>query len=803
MTLAPATRLGPYQIVAPLGAGGMGEVYRARDTRLGREVAIKVLPAEVASDPERLRRFEQEARAASAIHHPNLLTVFDVGSHDGTAYLVTELLVGEPLRELVRKGPVAPRRAVEIAIQVAAGLAAAHEKGIVHRDLKPENLFLTKDGVAKILDFGLARVELPERDDAELQNASTVLETSAGTVLGTAGYMAPEQVRGERADARSDLFSLGVVLHEMLGGANPFRRDSVVESLNAILKEEAPELGATPSGSNPALARIVARLLAKDPDRRFRSAHDLIFALEESAASSSPTVPATRRGRASAARSKALWGVGALVALAAIGVAFMVQRGVGSRPEAPAAAGSVRSLAVLPLEEIGGGDERYFGVGVADTIQTKLGVIDALVVRPTSAVRKYVGTAIDPLVAARELEVDAVLTGSVQRADGRLRMNLRLLTVRGESLWAETFDEPEGQIFAIQDRVAEHVLNQLQIRIERASRLAALPTRVPAAYDAYLRGIADLDRRRGSAEATLAAIAHFEEALRLDPRSALAWAQLGLGEVWMGTYHEPDRESWVERARRSVARARGLDSRLAEPLIVESLLRWSDFGEWDIPGAIRALLEAQRLDPRAGLPELGILYTHLGLDARAQATMRRALEVDPSSATTRDFIVETLADGGAWQASIDEADRLASGWPWPAIQALLWLDRVDEAEERARVLLAQDPENDYSRSRWALVTARRGRTAAALAEVAALAPRAERRRRSFHHLAHDFAAVYALAGDAAGAVRWLDEMAATGMPNLPLIERDPHFDRIRQTPEYRAFDARLRPLWEHNLRELG
>ncbi|HEX9799543.1 MAG TPA: serine/threonine-protein kinase, partial [Thermoanaerobaculia bacterium] len=161
MTLAPATRLGPYQIVAPLGAGGMGEVYRARDTRLGREVAIKVLPAEVASDPERLRRFEQEARAASAIHHPNLLTVFDVGSHGGTAFLVTELLVGEPLRELVRKGPVAPRRAVEITIQVAAGLAAAHEKGIVHRDLKPENLFLTKDGVAKILDFGLARVELP------------------------------------------------------------------------------------------------------------------------------------------------------------------------------------------------------------------------------------------------------------------------------------------------------------------------------------------------------------------------------------------------------------------------------------------------------------------------------------------------------------------------------------------------------------------------------------------------------------------------------------------------------------------
>jgi eukaryotic-like serine/threonine-protein kinase len=280
MTLASGARLGPYEILSPLGAGGMGEVYRAKDSRLGREVAVKVLPADVASDPERLRRFEQEARAASAIHHPNLLTVFDVGTHDGVAYLVTELLTGESLRELVRKGPLAPKRAVELGTQIAKGLAAAHERGIVHRDLKPENLFLTQDGVAKILDFGLARLDLPERDEAELQNASTVLETSAGTVLGTAGYMAPEQVRGERADARSDLFALGVVLHELLAGANPFRRDSTIESLNAILKDEAPDLADASSASNPGLARIIGRLLEKDPARRFRSAHDLVFALE-------------------------------------------------------------------------------------------------------------------------------------------------------------------------------------------------------------------------------------------------------------------------------------------------------------------------------------------------------------------------------------------------------------------------------------------------------------------------------------------------------------------------------------------
>jgi len=258
----------------------MGEVYRAKDGRLGREVAVKVLPSEVAGDRERLRRFEQEARAASALNHPSLLTVHDFGSHDGVAYLVTELLQGESLRELLRKGPLAPRRALGLATQLAKGLAAAHDEGIVHRDLKPENLFLTRNGTAKILDFGLARIERPELAAANLSDLSTMLETSAGMVLGTVGYMAPEQVRGERADARSDLFSLGVVLHEMLTGANPFHRDSVVESLNAILREEPAELAAPPSGSNPGLARVVARLLEKDPARRFRSAHDLVFALE-------------------------------------------------------------------------------------------------------------------------------------------------------------------------------------------------------------------------------------------------------------------------------------------------------------------------------------------------------------------------------------------------------------------------------------------------------------------------------------------------------------------------------------------
>src|SRR5215211_463511 len=281
MTLAANTKLGRYEIRSQLGAGGMGEVYLARDPKINREVAIKVLPATFSSDAERLRRFELEVQASGKLNHPHILAVYDVQMHDGSPYVVYELLQGETLRQRLQNGPIPPRKAIDYGLQIAHGLTAAHEKGIVHRDLKPENLFITQDDRIKILDFGLAKLtEAIHNPEAQTDVLTRKVNTDPGAVMGTAGYMAREQIRAQRVDHRSDIFSLGLVLYEMLSGKRAFRGDSAVETLNAILKEDPPQLSESNDQVNPALERVVLHCLEKNPAQRFQSTSDVAFALE-------------------------------------------------------------------------------------------------------------------------------------------------------------------------------------------------------------------------------------------------------------------------------------------------------------------------------------------------------------------------------------------------------------------------------------------------------------------------------------------------------------------------------------------
>src|SRR5215471_13905491 len=291
MALTAGTILGQYEIRSPLGAGGMGEVYRAHDTRLDRDVAIKVLPEYLTSDPERLRRFEQEARATAALNHPNILAVYQMATDNGISYLVEELLEGETLRERLRHGPIPLRKAIDYAVQIAHGLAAAHDRGIIHRDLKPENLFVTKDGRVKILDFGLARLVPPQNASG---NEDTVTQrTDPGVVLGTASYMSPEQVRGQMVDHRTDIFSFGTILYEVVTGQQPFREQTPAETMTSILNDEPPSILQVSPNTPPGLQRIAHRCLEKDPKQRFHSAHDLAFALEALSDSAAPSPKST------------------------------------------------------------------------------------------------------------------------------------------------------------------------------------------------------------------------------------------------------------------------------------------------------------------------------------------------------------------------------------------------------------------------------------------------------------------------------------------------------------------------------
>jgi Tol biopolymer transport system component len=318
VSLTPGSRLGPYEIAAPIGAGGMGEVYSARDPRLGRDVAVKVLPASFSSDPDRLKRFEQEARAAGVLNHPNVTIVYDIGTHDGAPYVVQELLEGETLRAELAGGRLPQRAAIDYAIQIARGLAAAHEKGIVHRDLKPENLFVTRDGRIKILDFGLAKLTQTE-GHAGVTNLPTA--TEPGVVMGTLGYMSPEQVKGRPADARSDIFAFGAILYEMLSGKRAFHADSAGETMAAILKEDPPDLSATNQSLGPGIERVVRHCLEKNPERRFHSAHDLAFDLESLSAASGTSGAPLAASAAGRGRKRLGWILAAGLALLAAGLA--------------------------------------------------------------------------------------------------------------------------------------------------------------------------------------------------------------------------------------------------------------------------------------------------------------------------------------------------------------------------------------------------------------------------------------------------------------------------------------------------
>lgn len=512
--------LGRYQLLSLLGAGGMGEVYRAQDARLNRAVAVKILPEHLTDSTEVLRRFEREAKAVAALSHPNILAIHDFGVEEGVSYAVMELLEGETLRERLGREAMKWREAVDIGVAVAEGLAAAHAKGIIHRDLKPENVFLTADGQVKILDFGIARVKQVVSPEAET-SASTLAETTKpGAVVGTIGYMSPEQLRGEEVEATSDIFSFGSVLYEMVLGERPFARGTSAETIAAILKEEPRALSKLKKGTPADLERIIVHCLEKRPERRFQSARDLAFDLKALLSGSGISLPALLRARP---RVRLGIGIGAAVLglLLALAVWMYLYRTRG---------GPIASLAVLPFVNAGGDrNMEYLSDGLADSISYNLSQLPQLNVMARSSAMLYKQRQTDPQTAGRQLGVRAVVVGLVApRGDG-LAISAELVDVRNNRLlWGDHYTPKLADALGLQEEIAQKISEKLRLALtgEEKKRVTKRYTENPEAYQLYLKG-RWYSLNLWSADGFKKGIEYLGQAIAADPTYALAHAGLG------------------------------------------------------------------------------------------------------------------------------------------------------------------------------------------------------------------------------------------------------------------------------------
>ena len=594
----------------------MGEVYRAHDARLGREVAIKVLPESTASDPDALARFEQEAKAVAALSHPNILSIFDFGSHGGSAYAVTELLEGRPLRHALDSGALPPRQTVDYALQIATGLRAAHEKGIVHRDLKPENVFVTRDGHVKILDFGLAkrteRKSVPNVSSLPTQTG----RTRPGTILGTVDYMSPEQVRGEPVDHRSDLFSFGVVLHEMLTGQKAFHRGTPAETMAAILMSEPPEPSTARGAVPAAMARIVRHCLEKNVEQRFQSARDLVFNLQPLAS--------------------------------------------GQR-ESASLAEAVPTVAVLPFLNFSADPENeFFADGVTEDVITNLSKMRSIKVISRTSVMAFKNREQPVREIGKTLGADAILEGSIRRAGNRVRIVAQLIDARtDENLWADTYDRELVDIFAIQTDVALKIAAALQaeLSLDERSRIARKPTRNAHAYQLYLQARSMF--YKSTEEGYRRAIEYFEQAITEDPEFALAYAGLaflysefatGQGEGAVA----PDVA--FGKARAAIDKALALDPGLADAHSVAATLKF--MCDYDWTGAEREFELALTLAPGNAdiYDRYGWLCSAMGRRDDAIRLVGRAHELDPLA--HRSDLASELLRAGRYGEAIEAARRV-------------------------------------------------------------------------------------------------------------------------------------------------
>ncbi|HEY7913094.1 MAG TPA: protein kinase [Blastocatellia bacterium] len=687
-----------YRIIKKLGAGGMGEVYLAEDTKLDRQVALKILPQEFAKSDERMRRFVQEAKSASALTHPNIIAIYEIGETDKNHFIVTEYIEGETLHHHIHNSRMKAREVLDVTVQVASALAAAHQAGIIHRDIKPENIMLRPDGIVKVLDFGLAKLT-EKRAPTTDSEAATISKkvTDPGTIMGTVAYMSPEQARGKQVDARTDIFSLGIVLYEMIAGRMPFAGESSTDVLAAILDKEPPPLTRFADEVPTELQRIVSKCLRKERDERYQTMKGLLADLKElreelaleaklersirpaggSTGDNLQTLTAEgviTRGQnlqaPSAARAQTTSSAEYLISeikqhkrgiavallivlLAASGLGywffFLYQANVRQ----------IESIAVMPfVNESGNADVEYLSDGMTETLIRSLSQLPNLNVKARSSVFRYKGRETNPQTVGEELNVQAILNGRVAQRGDQLILSLELIDAQTENvIWSEQYNRRQADLVMLQSEIARHVSSKLRTKLSGADeqKLAKSYTANPEAYQHYLRGRFYWNKR--NAENIRKAIEQFRMAAEKDPGYALAYSGLADCYVVAPNYAGTASSETLPSARAYATRAIELDGSLAEAY---ASLGMVNYFSWNFAEAETAFKRSIELNPT--YPTAHHWYSRylraVGRSDEAFAEIRRAKDLDPLSLVIMNNIAENYIDRGDMNSALDECKRM-------------------------------------------------------------------------------------------------------------------------------------------------
>lgn len=742
-----------YKIIRELGKGGMGEVYKAHDERLDRDVAIKVLRQELASDPQRLRRFEQEARSASALNHTNIIHIYDIGKHGATRYIAMEFVEGQTLREILSEGPLPTKELLQLSTQIAEGLAKAHGAGIIHRDLKPENLMVTSDGYVKILDFGLAKL-LPQAGVDSEAATMTKEGTVAGAVMGTARYMSPEQALGEPLDARTDVFSLGAVLYEMATGRRPFQGDTPAALFNEILNK-TPE---SPVDLNPELPkeleRITNRALEKEREARYPSAREL------------------------------------LVELKAV------------RPEADASGPSLeRSIVVLPFENMSPDPEQeYFCDGMTEEIIADLSKIQSLRVISRTSSMRLKGTDKDIGTIGKELKVQWVLEGSVRKAGNNLRITAQLIDATNDAhLWAEKYSGTLEDVFDIQEEVAHAIVNELELKLapEEKRRIGKRKIDDPKAYECYLHAQQEIYRL------TETSLDRAQELIRngldLIGENELLYATLG--NIYFQLHNVTTRldETHLQKADQYTSMAFALNPHSSYAMSLRGLIAYKHA---DINSAVRWLKRALDEDPHNtdALFWLVYLYAHAGRSLAARPLVERLIRLDPLVPINHGLAGLTELMGGKFEDALPHFRRwhemeLHPFSLWAYAYVLVHNGRHEEANRLFDRLPCSDPPSVWDGLGLAMKYGLRGDAAAVQAVITPELKSLINTHEQFSWMAARFCA---LAGMKRESLSYLENAIALGFINYPFIsEVDPFLENIRGEPRFKKLMKRVKHEWEN------